>query len=145
MQAYAKIDIGFFHLEVSLQCWTHFSLLQTKTNQFLQFTRILPTVLTTACTQSFYFCPVVIFSLQQLLSVFRGYWPFLRRGGIHVRDDFTGYCVCIIVAVSRIGVEYLCKGIPFLWYIRHSFVMMCILWQIVWCLDYVLSNILIHN
>jgi len=33
---------------------------------------------------------------------------------VHVRDDFTGYFVCIVVAVFRIGVEYLCKGIPFL-------------------------------
>jgi len=31
-----------------------------------------------------------------------------------VRDDFTGYFVCIVVAVSGIGVEYLCKGMPFL-------------------------------
>jgi len=69
----------------------------------------------------------MIFSLQNLvMSVFRGYWPFLRSGGVHVRDDFTCYFVCIIVALSGAGVEYLCKGIPFLWCIRHSIVMMCI-------------------
>jgi len=66
-------------------------------------------------TLSFYFCPIAIFSLQKLvLSVFRGYWPFLRSGGTHVQDDFTGYFVCKVVTVSRVGGEYLCKGIPFL-------------------------------